>query len=96
MELDICQVTEFQSIVLWNSQAKLCTDLQSAHPTGGTDPASIFQDNSTKRAFEDSEIVVFVTDGDIGAGSVTQVRTLWSFTKADRKSFSMPRTQRII
>ena len=74
-ELAICQVTQFQSIALWNSQAKLCTDLRAARPEGGTDPASIFQNSTTKKAFEDSDIVVFVTDGDIDAGSVTRVRT---------------------
>jgi len=41
-ELSICQATSFDHIVLWNSSAKLCTNIGSAKPDGGTDPKSIF------------------------------------------------------
>ncbi len=71
--MSICQATQFDHIVLWNSSAKLCTDIQSAKSDGGTSPTAIFQNESTKKAFIESDIIVFATDGAIDHGSVTQV-----------------------
>lgn len=73
-ELSICQVTKFDHIVLWNSYAQLCTNIDSASPTGGTNPTAIFQNQSTKNAFNQSDVIVFVTDGEIDNVSVTQVK----------------------
>ncbi len=73
-ELSICQATQFDHIVLWNSSANLCTNINSAKPEGGTSPTAIFQNESTKKAFHASDVIVFVTDGEIENSSVTQVR----------------------
>ena len=73
-ELSICQAIQFDHIVLWNTSAKLCTNIESAKPDGGTNPTAIFQNESTKKAFNASDVVVFVTDGEIDNGSVTQVK----------------------
>lgn len=73
-ELSICQATKFNHIVLWNSTAKLCTNIESATSEGGTSPMAIFQNQSTKAAFNESDVVVFVTDGEIDNSSVTQVK----------------------
>ncbi|CAF3680647.1 unnamed protein product [Rotaria sp. Silwood1] len=73
-ELSICEATQFNHVVLWNTSAKLCTNIQSARPDGGTSPTAIFQNESTKQAFNKSDVIVFVTDGEIDNGSVTQVK----------------------
>ncbi|CAF3960171.1 unnamed protein product, partial [Rotaria sp. Silwood2] len=74
-ELSICEATQFNHIVLWNTSAKLCTNIQSARPDGGTSPTAIFQNESTKNAFNKSDVIVFVTDGEIDNSSVTQFAT---------------------
>ncbi|CAF1345759.1 unnamed protein product [Rotaria sordida] len=74
-ELSICQVTQFDHIVLWNTTAKLYTNIETAHPEGGTNPTTIFQNESTKNAFNKSDVIVFVTDGEIDNNSVTQFAT---------------------
>ncbi|CAF4158021.1 unnamed protein product [Rotaria sp. Silwood2] len=73
-ELSICQATQFDYVVLWNTSAKLCTNIETATPAGGTNPTCIFQNESTKNAFNKSDVIVFVTDGEIGNSSVTQVK----------------------
>jgi hypothetical protein len=73
-ELSICQATQFNHIILWNTSAQLCTNIQSAKPDGGTNPTAIFQNKSTENAFNASDVIVFVTDGQIGNSSVTQVK----------------------
>ena len=72
-ELNICQATNFDHVVLWNSSARLCTDIESAQPEGGTSPIAIFQNEPTRNAFQTCDVVVFVTDGEIDNHSVTQV-----------------------
>ena len=72
-ELGICQRIQFNHVILWNTSAQICTDIQSAKPSGGTDPSTIFQNPSTKNAFNASDVIVFVTDGEIDNGSVTRV-----------------------
>ncbi|CAF4706468.1 unnamed protein product, partial [Rotaria magnacalcarata] len=71
-ELSICQATRFDHIVIWNSSAELCTNIASAKPEGGTYPIAIFQNEATKNAFHQSDVIVFVTDGEIDNASVTQ------------------------
>jgi hypothetical protein len=73
-ELSICQATQFNHIILWNSSAQLCTSIQSAKSEGGTDPKAIFQNKSTENAFNASDVIVFVTDGEINNSDVTQVK----------------------
>ncbi|CAF1092901.1 unnamed protein product [Adineta ricciae] len=74
-ELSICQATNFDHVVLWNSSARLCSDIKSARPEGGTSPIAIFQNESTRKAFQTCDVVVFVTDGQIDNHSVTQFAT---------------------
>jgi hypothetical protein len=73
-ELSICRCTQFDHIVLWNTSAKLCANIESAKPGGDTNPAAIFENESTKKAFNASDVIVFVTDGAISNSSVTQVK----------------------
>ncbi len=73
-ELSICQSTQFNHIVLWNTSAKLCTNIESAISEGGTNPTAIFQNELTKKAFNASDVIVFVTDGEIDNSNVTQVQ----------------------
>ena len=79
--MSICQSTQFNHIVLWDTSAGLCRDIQSARPNGGTDPTCIFHNTATKEAFSSSDVIVFVTDGEIPSQSVTQVK------KFDLKNF---------
>ncbi|CAM4902989.1 unnamed protein product [Rotaria socialis] len=74
-ELSICQATRFDHIVLWNSSAELCTNVALAKSEGGTYPITIFQNGATKNAFYQSDVIVFVTDGEIDNASVTQFQT---------------------
>ncbi|CAF0804459.1 unnamed protein product [Didymodactylos carnosus] len=74
-ELSICQDIKFDNIILWNSSAEICKDIKSARSTGGTDPQAIFKNGSTKEAFNTSDVIVFVTDGEIDNSSVTQFST---------------------
>ncbi|CAF3770213.1 unnamed protein product [Adineta steineri] len=74
-ELSVCQATEFNHIILWNTSAKLCTNINSVRPEGGTNPTTIFQNELTKKAFDQSDVIVFVTDGEIDNSSVTQFAT---------------------
>ncbi|CAF1491639.1 unnamed protein product [Rotaria sp. Silwood1] len=71
-ELSICHVTQFDYVVLWNTLAKLCTNIQTATPEGGTSPSAIFYNELTKEAYTKSDVIVFVTDGAIDNTSVTQ------------------------
>ena len=73
-ELSICQVTQFDYVVLWNTSAKLCTNIETSTPQSGTSPMAIFHNESTKEAFNKSDVIVFVTDGEIDNSSVTQVK----------------------
>ncbi|UJR07771.1 hypothetical protein I4U23_012054 [Adineta vaga] len=73
--LSICETVRFDHIILWNTSAEICTDITAAKPTGGTSPKAIFQNESTKQAFEKSDVIVFVTDGEIDDNSVTQFAT---------------------
>ena len=43
-----------------------------ATPAGGTDPSTIFSNHSSKTLFESSEIVVFITDGEISNSEVNK------------------------
>ncbi|CAF1533761.1 unnamed protein product, partial [Rotaria sordida] len=71
-ELSICQVIQFDYVILWNTSAKLCTNIETSTPQGGTSPMAIFHNESTKEAFNKSDVIVFVTDGEIDNSSVTQ------------------------
>ncbi len=95
-ELSICQAIQFDHIVLWNSSASLCTNIQSAYSTGGTSPTAIFKDESTKKAFIESDVIVFTTDGEIDHGSVTQVKTKTKHSHTYRSNFSLQHIQKII
>ncbi|CAF1686142.1 unnamed protein product, partial [Adineta ricciae] len=77
-ELDICHYIQFDYIVLWNSSAEICKDIKCAMPTNGSSPSSIFENTNTKEAFNQSDVIVFVTDGEIGNASVAQVSTNYS------------------
>ena len=66
-------MNSFNHVVLWDTSASICTDLSAVRPQGGTEPTAIFTNPITKSAFDASDIVVFVTDGEISPSSVTQL-----------------------
>lgn len=72
-EIGICERIQFNHVILWSTSAQICTDIQTARHGGGTDPSAIFQHSATKNAFNASDVIVFVTDGEIDNGSVTRV-----------------------
>ena len=75
-ELSLCQLKKFDHIVAWSTTATICRDLSRLPAQGGTDPTSIFTNPKTKAAFDASDVVVFVTDGEIPAPSVTRLGQL--------------------
>ena len=93
-ELSICEAIKLKYIVLWNSSAKLCANIKTAKPEGCTNPTAIFQNESTKNAFNASDVIVFVTDGKIDNSSVTQVnkkkRCESGSSAVDLKKFNQP------
>lgn len=56
-------------IVYWNTDAILTTNPRS---DGGTDPSCIFSKSTTENLFKNSEIILFLTDGEIGQHEVTK------------------------
>lgn len=73
-ELLLCKWIDFDYIVQWNTTADLCDDLQNIQSVGITNPQSIFENPRTKNAFTQSEIIVFLTDGQIQHQDVAKVR----------------------
>jgi hypothetical protein len=73
VELNICQMIKFNHIVIWNTNAFICEDISMIKPNGLTNPSSIFQNQSTKDLFNQSDIIFFLTDGQIEHQNVFKV-----------------------
>ncbi|CAF4597990.1 unnamed protein product, partial [Rotaria sp. Silwood2] len=70
-ELHICSATKFDGVLLWDTPAKLCTNVETPALEAGTSPFAIFKHESTKEAFNKSDVAVFVIDGAMDNSSVT-------------------------
>ena len=65
IELNLCQIIPFDGVVLWSDHAQICQEISSIEPNGTTDPSYIFQNLQTKQLFQQSDFIVFLTDGQI-------------------------------
>lgn len=71
-ELSICNLIEFNDIVIWNTKAFICSNISNIQSNGNRNPSSIFENNSTKEIFIKSDVIVFVTNGQIQQKNVTK------------------------
>lgn len=64
-----------RNIVTWNSVAKNIRGTGEMYSTGGTDPSCIFSNEKTKAVFNSSNVIVFLTDGEVSNSEVTRFAT---------------------
>ena len=62
-----------EQTVLWNSEASICNRKEHPISTGGTSPACIFRNTMTSAVYENSDIIFFMTDGEIDQYEVTNL-----------------------
>ncbi len=72
-ELSICDLIKFDDIVIWNTNSFICSNISNVQSNGIRNPSSIFENNSTKDIFLKSDVIVFVTNGQIEHKYVTKV-----------------------
>lgn len=60
-------LTNQTNIFYWNTQI-----FSNTEPNGGTEPQCIFRNEKSKQIFDDSEIILFMTDGEINQNDVTE------------------------
>ncbi len=73
IELNICKMIKFDKIVVWNTTAFICDDISTIEPNGITNPSSIFQNQLTNDLFDQSDLIFFLTDGQIEHQNVSKV-----------------------
>ena len=75
VELNIVRIFGKNSIqnkiVGWSNNATVSMNGQFKVERGGTDPSSIFRNSESAKIFNESEVIVFLTDGEIAQNNVT-------------------------
>ena len=66
---------QFDAIVLWSDEAQICEEICSIGPGGTTNPSCIFTNLQTKTLFEQSDLIVFLSDGQIEHQHVSKVNS---------------------
>lgn len=64
---------EYDYIVIWNTDASISNDLSLIKSNGIANPSSIFNNNLTKDIFNQSDIIIFITNSNIQNTNVHQV-----------------------
>ena len=73
IELNLCQMIQFDQIILWSDKASIWEKTSLIEPNGITNPLCIYQNPSTKDLFQKSDLIFFLTDGQIEHQNVSKV-----------------------
>lgn len=67
------QLSKTPFYVAWDDQASIITDLSMLCSRGNTEPACIFENPETNEIIRQTEVIVMITDGEIGADSISRL-----------------------